>query len=344
MSEVYSIRDSLQGSLQTFVRNSGLDSTFLEELIRDFVVLLAAYREEDVPMFPSVFVAYRREDLSSILTTGKPVQLGSVDRTGGPASTILKDCAPLAREGWAVFVHIDDKDIAYYGVFRSARHSLSTGADEVIADLGDSVKLVMLRNCGHQSVEIYNTSRNKLTAVLKVATSAYSALDAHISLFVRTMTAGVAESYELQAYLKRVITGIVQHCHGTLLAVMHADDDKNSSNTPSGVIPQPCINFADLHAEAMKLRDADSLADLRAAEVLLEGMIGSDGIVVFGNDATVKAYRSFIKPNPEEEVKIGTEGGARRRTFALMKLRLSDRYLGAFYRSQDGDTKCEVRQ
>jgi hypothetical protein len=342
MAEVYSIRESLQGRLQTFVRGSGLESPFLEDLIRDLVVLLSAYREEDVPMFPAVYVGLTREDLSPILTTGKPVKIGQAPRTAGTANVILKDCAPLAKESWAIFVHLDG-NVAHYGLFRASRHFLSTGADEVIADLGVSVKLLMLRNCGHQSVEIYNTSKGRLTTVLKVANMTYSALDQHLELLVAEITKDVADSEELKGYLKRVLIAIVQHCHGTLMAVVPKDKIELSLPNFAGVMLTPCIEFASLHAAAMKLPDPDSLADLRAAEVLLEGMIGSDGIVVFGSDASVRVYRSFIKPDGEDESgKVGSEGGARRRAFSLLQLRLGKQYSAAFYRSQDGETKCEV--
>ena len=337
---LYSIRESLQGALQTFVRESGLDSTFIEELVRDFVALLAAYREEDIPMFPSVFVAQRREDLSSILTTGTPVRIGKVPRAQLPAEAVLKDCAPLAKEGWAVFCYIEGENVQY-GVFRSTRHALSTAADEVVADLGSEVRVLMLRNCGHQSVEILNTSGGRMTAVLRVSRSIYDGLDKHVIAFTQAATRAVSDPFELQAYLKRTLTSIVQHCHGTLLLVVPADYKRDEWQN-SGVVPEPGLNFAELHAAAMKFRDADSISDLRAAQVLLEGMILSDGIVVFGDDGSVLAYRCFVKPELDEESTLKTEGGARRRAFNIMKLRLGSRYLAALYRSQDGETKCEV--
>jgi hypothetical protein len=342
MSEVYSIRESLQGKLQTFIRGSGFSSIFLEDLIRDLVVLLSAYREEDVPMFPAVYIGSRREDFGPIFTTGTPVKIATIRQSSDAASALLKDCAPLAKEGWAVFAYLENGTVCY-GVFRSARHSLSTGADEVIQDLGSQVQLMLLRNCGHQAVELHNTSKEHLTAVFKIAPALHLGLDSHVASFVEAATATLNDAFELRAYLKRAISAAIQHCHGTLLAAIPAFEGESPSSLLSGVQPDPYIDFATLHSEAVRLQDANSLADLRSAEVLMEGMIGSDGIVVFGCDGSVRAYRSFIKPEPSEAVQLSTEGGARRRTFELMKLRMPVHYKAALYRSQDGETKCEVR-
>jgi hypothetical protein len=342
VSQVYTIRESLQGRLQTFIRESGFHSVFLEDLIRDLVVLLSSYREEDVPLFPPIYVGNTRDDLAPVFTIGQPIAIGSVNQTSDAASTLLKDLAPLAKEGWAAYVFCGDNATFVYGVFRSMRHSLSTAADEVIADLGPSVKLIFLKNCGHQAVELHNTSREKLTAVFRISATPHIGLEPQIKLFADVATASLVDAFEFNAYLKRILSNVIQHSHGTLLAVIPPLEGSVPESISNSVRLSPQIDLAGLHREAFRLRDADSLADLRAAEVLLAGMIGSDGIVVFGCDGTLKAYRSFIRPEPNEAVLLPSEGGARRRTFELMKIRIPTHYTAAFYRSRDGETRCEV--
>ncbi len=344
MSQVYSIRESLQGRLQTFIRESGFRSTFLEDLIRDLVVLLSSYREENILMFPPVYVANTRDDLAPLFTIGNPIAIGSIPQTADAASILLKDLAPLAKEGWAAYVFSNGAIDLKYGIFRSARHSLSTGADEVIADLGQSVQLMLIKNCGHQAVELHNTLGSRLTAVFRIASASHLGMDSQIKLFADFAAESLNDAFEFRAYLRRILSTTIQHCHGTLLAVIPPFDGLTPSSIGNAVRPDPKIDLAELHGAALRLRDADSLADLRAGEVLLAGMIASDGIVVFGSDGTVRAYRSFIKPEPVEALLLPSEGGARRRAFELMKLRIPTQYVAAFYRSQDGETRCEVRR
>jgi len=212
----------------------------------------------------------------------------------------------------------------------------------VIADLGPSVKLIFIKNCGHHAVELHTTSGEKLTAVFRIATASHLGMESQIRQFVDFASASLVDAFEFRAYFRRILSNVIQHCHGTLLAVIPPFDTTVPASILNAVRPIPHVDFAGLHGEAIRLRDADSLADLKAAEVLLAGMTGSDGIVVFGSDGTLKAYRSFIRPEPNEAILLPLEGGARRRTFELMKIRIPAQYTAAFYRSRDGETRCEV--
>lgn len=68
----YSIRHSLQGALEDFVRASGFSCVHLEGLIREFVGMLAAYREEDTPLYPEVFVFASQDGLTALAPSGAP--------------------------------------------------------------------------------------------------------------------------------------------------------------------------------------------------------------------------------------------------------------------------------
>jgi hypothetical protein len=69
-------------------------------------------------------------------------------------------------------------------------------------------------------------------------------------------------------------------------------------------------------------------------------MINSDGVVLLSTDGSILAYRIFLKAADEEKTRIPEQGGGRRRTFELMKIRLDTELKAAFFRSQDGNTGC----
>jgi len=81
----YSIRESLQGALHDFVRSSGFENVHLEEMIREFVGLLAAYREEDLPLFPEVYLFSSPNGLTALAPSTTRITLES--------RTEPKDCA-----------------------------------------------------------------------------------------------------------------------------------------------------------------------------------------------------------------------------------------------------------
>ena len=79
------------------------------------------------------------------------------------------------------------------------------------------------------------------------------------------------------------------------------------------------------YSQAHSSKDADSLSDLQATEALIEGMLNSDGVVVFGTNGTILAYRVILTSTNDEKVNLPDSGGGRRRTYELMKSRIGTR-------------------
>jgi hypothetical protein len=343
VSGAFSIRHSLQGALQDFVRSAGFACVRTEELVRDLVCLLSSYREEDVPLHPVVYIVDAPEVLTTIAPGAERLLLGRTGYEADAAGTILKRCAGLAVRGWSVFVVKVAPDIAEYGVFRSLRHSFSTSAEESMKDLSDSSPVLLIRNRGHLVAEVRNMGHHSYTVSFTSAPASASPLAEDISRFVRSLTIDLNadDRSSLGPYLERVLTEALQRCHGTLLAaVTPPDDDSVLRTLEDGVWIRPPINLAERHASARVRQDANALADLQAAEALLEGMVSSDGVVVFGTNGTMLAYRVFLQPTEEEKRRLPERGGGRRRTFELMKSRVGSVLQAAFFRSQDGETDC----
>lgn len=111
MADAYSIRDSLQGALHDFVRDAGFASVEIEEIIRELVGLLAAYREEDVPLFPEVFVFASPEGLKALAPSLQPLYMGVTSLAANSAEIVIKNCGRLAEHGWAIFLVKDTDQI-----------------------------------------------------------------------------------------------------------------------------------------------------------------------------------------------------------------------------------------
>jgi len=336
----YSIRQSLQGALQDFVRNCGFENVHLEEIIRELVGMLASYREEDAPLFPEVFVFSSPNGLTALAPSSAQVTLGTAPLAADSASAIVKNCAPLAASGWAIFV-VREGDTLRYGLFRSIRHALALGAEESMLGLGRDEPVMLIRNRGHLTVDLRSTIGHRFTVTLTTTAAKASALESDVETFVAAATMALAEGEDFRAYLRRLLTDALQCCHGTLLAVVAAQPDNIDATLRDGIWPGSRVALAELRAAAVKSRTADALADLIAAEMLLRGMINSDGVVVFGNDGSIVGFRVFLKADDDEVTKLPDSGGGRRRTYELMKLRLGTKFKAVFFRSQDGETRCE---
>jgi hypothetical protein len=252
VDEVYSIRESLQGKLADFIRKAGFQCILLEGLIRDLVVSLGAYREEDVPYFPEVYIFSSPAHLGSLPIAGERLVIRSSPLRDGAAASVLKDCAPLAVGGWAIFIVKDSPDEIRYGLFRAQRHSLSTNTDESMSGLSASTPVLLLRNRGMQTVELLDGTGARLTAILKAVLAAVPELDAHIATFAGAMVADIEENDDFRAYLTRLLVRLVQRSHGTLLATCQNIESATESALADSVRPVPVIDFYSLYCQARR--------------------------------------------------------------------------------------------
>jgi len=346
LATAYSIRESLQGKLQDFLVSSGfVNCTPTANLVRDLTALLAAYREEDVPLYPSVFILSTTEHLAALAPGTERLIVGSKALEAAKAATILKDCAPLAENGWSIYVaKVGEPANFEYGLFRSLANTFATSAEEAMVQDGGEMAILVIRNRGHLVVEIRNSKNDVFTASLTSAAATESHFASHVGKLVEAITADLTpESMEaFGPYLRRFLADTLQRCHGTLCAVVKppADHVAPVKFAKSVWLAEP-LRWAEAHADARTHKSADALARLQAVESLVVGMIHSDGVVVLGSDGTVLGYRAFLSPDDEERKQQEAEGGGRRRTYALMKGRLGTELRAAFFRSQDGDTECE---
>jgi len=306
--------------------------------------MLASYREEDVLLFPEVYVFAASDGLKALAPSSPQMTIGTLPLTAESAAGILKSCAPLAKSGWSIFI-VKDGQTLKYGLFRSILHSLSTAAEESMGDLGAQVPVILIRNRGHLVVDLRSSTNKRFTATLKTTPAGPSPLERHVEAFCKAACANVKDAPTFEPYLRRLLTNILQECHGTLLAVIQSPrSGKLPSTLKAGVWPSPAVALADLHATARSARSFDALAELTAAETLVRGMVSSDGVVVFGSDGTVQAYHVYLKPTPKERSKLSEKGGGRRRTYQLMRSRLKSTFKAVLFRSQDGDTECQVQK
>lgn len=344
MGKTFSVRAPLQGEIADFLRLSNVSCVYTEELVRDITCLLMSYREEDIPLFPEVFVIPSHEALLSIAPGTHRVIIGRNVEMKSAAEKILKDCATLAVRGWAIYVIKTSEQLAEFGLFRALTHSFAISAEETMATNQSDSPCILIRNRGRSVVELCNAKNQRLTVSFTSAPASESPFKSHVETFSSVVTAGIPEGQRgnFEQYLTRLLTEKLQHCHGTLLAA-HQPPTGLLAPEPlnSGVWLTEPLCLYEAHRNARDSNDAPSLASLIATEALLEGMIASDGVVVFSTRGSVLGYRIFLKPTEAERKSMPDEGGGRRRTYALMKSRLGPDLRAAFFRSEDGQTDCE---
>jgi hypothetical protein len=197
MVTAFSIRNSLQGELINFVKESGFESIQLTELVRDLTCLLASYREEDVPLFPDVFVLPSVESITSVAQGTQRVTIG-YGALNDAAERVLKDCASLANRGWAVYVAKTGENNSEYGVFRSLMHSFATSAEEAMTETSQDSPVILIRNRGRMVVELRNAKKDTFTVSFTSAPASGSLFLENVAKFASAVVASLGEDQRMR--------------------------------------------------------------------------------------------------------------------------------------------------
>jgi len=346
------IRTHLLSVVVDHLMKGGITCAYTHQLGCELVALLSAYREEERHLFPEVYVIAATEgDPLRIIAPGvTPLSIGKIeidkDFEAGAreaARAILKNCASLAIDGWAIYIH-RDQDGFSYGLFYSSPQSYSVGAAAVLVN--SSLPAVILRNSAENTVEIANSTGMRLEISLTTATPSNRSMSSQIMEFAQAACQDVPgdDREQASAYLNRLLTDFLRASHGALLAVAPITASLESEHFSGGVVFDVPVPLVTLMLSAVKEQSATAESMLRSHESLLRGMIMSDGITVLGADGSMRAFRVLVNIGGEKADKGKIKaGGARTRAFDVLKRYLNEPFTAILFRSQDGRTNLEIK-
>src|SRR5262249_31943611 len=125
-----------------------------------------------------------------------------------------------------------------YGLMLASKHSAASPAEEVMKEAGANSPVLLIRNRGRLLIEIVSATGETFTASFTSEQDAESPLAEHVAKFVDAATERVPNEHteQFKLYLNRLLIEILQHCHGTLLAVhVRNEHDTCPEKLKSGV-------------------------------------------------------------------------------------------------------------
>lgn len=208
-------------------------------------------------------------------------------------------------------------------------------------DRGDSaVPVFMLRQVAENVIRVSGFSHSSLLvhfgatkqgATKQIDVSPLPKLNRFVDCIVRDVSDEMRE--QVSSFFTNVFSGVLRAGHGTLAAVMPKSKRTVPKAFQDGTPLSPRISIPARVKEMLIKSDCTSNARLQASSALITGMLLSDGITLFRSDGTVWAYNIFIKhPRGLDSV----VGGARTRTFRVMRNLVGADLVAAFIQSQDG--------
>ena len=312
------------------------------EGILELVNLISDYYEEGTHLYPEVVIT---NDFAFFKTIpSRHIEIKETNLNVDNFKGAIKDCAPLAINGWIIYIEILPDKIKYGLISAEMREtSLSlysqmlNGEEEI-----EGATIAYIRNLGQKIVELVGIN-NKLIVSLTLDDDKKT-LNDEVSKLSKIIAEKCDTDYidKIETFFDKTINEAIKNGHGNLIGIIDDSEDNIKllkNELVDGIYLKEPIEIGNLIILAEKERTNETSVALKAYSSLFISMLNHDGITIITNRARIIGYHLFIKEKDEKEgEKQGNSivGGARRRAFESMKK------LGlkvCFYRSQDGNIK-----
>lgn len=302
---------------------------------------IASYHEEGKELFPHILLTTDLTELLKSLPFIQKIVVKEYELSVEGFHAALKLCAPLAVDGWIIFIDLDvSAKIIKFGLLSSELSETSPSLHrQLLEDLApENVDLpfIYISNIGQKTVLIEGV-KNKVAVSMSLKTIKDISSDS-----VNLLANNVAKNTKPEIrdtiifYFEKLLNTSLKECHGTLIGIV--EDDTSSldflKNTlEDGIYLDEPIDFALLieNSEHEKSREASSM--VRIYSSIVHNMLNFDGITVLSTGGKVIAYHCFVKQVDTQ----GATGGARSRAFEAMII--SNAFVCCLYKSQDGNEK-----
>lgn len=332
MPENITFRTQLIGAVTEFCQSSQLPLLGNALHLVELIVSLARYKEEGINLYPKVYLTNNMHMLNSMLPDGESLKIGEAEANIRGINDALKKCAPLATNGWLIYIETNN-DSLRYGVFKGSGNPISVLVDDVLMTENDDFFVVKIFQIADDCVEVRSN-----TGALHYIFLNHRKEDSPPPLqFLGKLVEAVTqktpadEKEPTVSFLNRLLFGALRESHGCIIAVTNmAEAPKFLSS--DGVILEKPIDFSKLVYDLKKEKISPS--HLHSKGDLLKGMLNSDGIILFDNKGRLLGYNCFVKVSNKENI----IGGARKRAFASIQSKLGRGVAAVFMQSQDGWT------
>jgi hypothetical protein len=326
-------RTHLVGSVTEFSQNTKLNLIANPLVLVELIVLLSRYQEEGVALAPKVYMTNDIDSLTAMLPNSESLKIGTSNNDVEGVKKALKKCAPLATGGWLIYISEKDSEIEY-GLFKDSGNPISVLVDDILMTSEDHLIIVKVFQIAADCVEIKANNDSLHYIFLNHRREDSPPPLQYLDNLVEQVTKNINDEFKEPtfAFMKRLLFEALRHSHGCIIAVtnMHKVPQFLAKD---GIILDEPINFADLVEELQKKNIDASVLESKGS--LLQGMLNSDGIIVFDNKGCLLGYNCFVKINE----KSNAIGGARRRAYASLETKIHKGICSVFMQSQDGWTE-----
>lgn len=338
-------RSMLLGDLHDFLETEGMACSQTQGALVELVVALSRYQEEGVALFPKFVVCDDLELALKVLQGTEPIEVGRGARESSTVRAALKKCAPIARGGWAGYIHRTATEFRF-GVFREPASPTSPDIRDTVGTLDNGAgHLIVVMQLAEKVVELVGASGEHLVVHLSAARDSQPSPLESLERLADAVSADLAPELResVATFFRNILSGALRRGHGTLVAVVK--DDVPAAIGGDAVHLAYPVDVAAAIEALTRESSAENLARVNAYSQFVEGVLATDGIAVIRSCAQVVAYNWFVRQSlPTAGLPREVVGGARRRAYDVLRALVDEEQIvAAFFRSSDGASELYRR-
>lgn len=245
-------RTQLLGGVHDFCNDCQLDLLQTQMILVELIVLLARYKEEGVSLCPQVYLTSNINSLISMLPESSFIKIGEANRDVSGVKLVIKRCAPLAINGWHIYVNDLPKKIEY-GLFRGSDNPISIKVDDAIIGEHTDFKVVKVAQIADECVEIQCSAGKKHNIFLNHRPVESPPPLQFLDNLVNSLTdkAPIEHKESVASFLSKLLDEALRESHGCIIAVTNARTPPKFI-TSDGILLEKPVNFSDLIGELKK--------------------------------------------------------------------------------------------
>lgn len=339
-----SVRNPLKGQLDDFLDRSLFSrDTKTHDGILALIEKLKLYKEEGRPLLPEIYI-FKKTDagqVKKLVPSYSELPIGeSADLNSKSFEVALKKCAPLARNGWCVYMQINKSSLSF-GLLRTQLPFYSLPLENILIDgFRETLPVIRVKQIAENVVQLKGLKKASLEVHFSTRSELSTTWQTHQNDFVSAILKDAPlTSKDISEVFFQTAISEAGHGHGFLAAVIK-NKKKIPKNLMDGVILDEPLCIPTKLSLIKKQSTIENYTELQAALTAISGMLSSDGITLFDSSGKVLAYNIFIPLNSSKGKVI--VGGARKRTYEELKVMIQKKSLVAsYFQSQDGECECK---
>ncbi|KJR42976.1 hypothetical protein MCHI_001117 [Candidatus Magnetoovum chiemensis] len=262
----------MQEEIENFLKSEKMDCQHTVKGLVEIITLLSQYREEGKALFPKIFMFDDLKTILGLLAGNESMKIGEGPKKNPTFKKALKECAPLAIGGWAVYIYRKNDSIEY-GLFKSIGDILKPSIESTLLS-EDNPPVVMAYQISEKYVKVIGSSGNSLLVNFATADANEEPPTETIDKFISSLTSGLEgdEKLNIHYYYKLLFADILIEGHGTLSVVISNEAEISNNFRDSIKLEEP-IKVNDRISTFKSEKNIDTNKRLESYAELTKGML-----------------------------------------------------------------------